>query len=90
VAVAPPVVSGITGIVETPVDTSVPPAVTPPASNPGAPVLASRAVNLPDGLSPAYAVLGLIGSGFCMLGLRRMPDRVLAATASACPLGDAR
>jgi hypothetical protein len=90
VAVAPPVVSGITGLPETPVDTSVPPTVTPPATVPTAPVLASRAVTLPDGLSPAYAVLGLVGAGFCMLGMRRLPDRVLAATASACPLEVAR
>jgi hypothetical protein len=55
-----------------------------------APILASRKISLPDGLSPAFAIFGVLGSLFFMLGLRRLPDRVLEATASLCPLEENR
>lgn len=100
-SVAPPVnqpVSGITGITGS-VGSAPPPTVggidaptpvTPPVDVGSAPVLASRKVSLPDGLSPALAILGTLGSLFLMLGLRRLPDRVLEATPALCLLEENR
>lgn len=90
--VAPPVsgpapVSSITGVVGAPppvVDGVAPPAtattVTPE------PKLAARHFPLSGGLSPFFAGLGVLGSGLFMLGLKRLPDRVLAVTPPLCPL----
>lgn len=91
-----PVVSGITGIVDSaPPPTvggapTVDPVTAPDTGVVEAPVLASRKVSLPDGLSPAYAILGTLGSMFLMLGLRRLPDRLLEATPSLCLLEENR
>lgn len=68
---------------------------TSPVTAPGtgvvqAPVLASRKISLPDGLSPAFAILGTLGSLFLMLGLRRLPDRLLEAAAPLCLLEENR
>ena len=64
--------------------------VTPVTGGSEAPILASRKISLPDGLSPVFAIFGVLGSLFFMLGLRRLPDRVLEATASLCPLEENR
>lgn len=89
-------VSGITGIVgSAPPPTvggapTVDPVTAPATGVVEAPVLASRKVSLPDGLSPAYAILGTLGSVFLMLGLRRLPDRLLEATPALCLLEENR
>jgi hypothetical protein len=43
---------------------------------------------LPHGLSPWLGGLGAAGGVLVMAGLRRLPDRVLAASSSSCPNGD--
>lgn len=53
-----------------------------------APQLASNPLSLPHGLSPWLGVLAVLGSGLVMAGLRRLPDRVLVASATACPNGE--
>jgi hypothetical protein len=53
-----------------------------------APVLAGRKLPLPEAPSPAYAVLGLLGVGLLAVGMRQLPDRVLAARATTCVLGE--
>ncbi len=95
-SVAPPVAppaSGITGIVDTappPVLGTVEPPVLPPTTDPvevtPAPAVAARSFALPDGVSPAAIVLGLLGSFLLMAGMRRLPDRVLTPGAALCPL----
>lgn len=89
----------------TPVDTTVPPALSgstggvpdlgtgpvPPTTagtDPKTSVVASSSRALPDGLSPWYGVLAVLGAGLFMAGLRRLPDRVLAVPATACPQGE--
>jgi hypothetical protein len=41
----------------------------------------------PHGLSPWLGGLVVVGSFLTMAGLRRLPDRVLVASASSCPNG---
>jgi hypothetical protein len=61
-------------------------ATAPPART----ALASGELALPGGTGPLVVLLGLLGSGLIAAGLRRLPDRVLAATATICPLGEDR
>lgn len=65
-----------------------PPTVGGPAPSAFAPQLAASPLRLPHGLSPWLGALALLGAGLLMAGLRRLPDRVLAASPSACPLGE--
>lgn len=51
------------------------------------PALAAAPLRLPRGLAPALPVLVLLGSALIAFGLRRLPDRVLEAPATTCPLG---
>jgi len=63
----------------------------PTVGGSAAPITAASAASsmtLPHGLSPWLGVLALVGATFVMAGLRRLPDRVLVAPASACPQGD--
>ena len=66
------------------------PVVAGGASSPvvASPQLAANSTNLPGGLSPGWLVLSLLGSGLVAAAMRRLPDRVLVATGSACPLGE--
>jgi hypothetical protein len=50
----------------------------------GVPVGERRA--LPGGLSAGLVLFGLVGSGLVAAGFRRLPDRVLEAPVTACPL----
>ena len=61
-----------------------------PQSDPGTfgGVPTASRLALPHGLSPWYGVLALLGAGLVMAGLRRLPDRLLAVPATACPLGE--
>ena len=43
---------------------------------------------LPGPPSAAYLVLGLLGAGLLLAGMRQLPDRVLEAKASTCLLGE--
>lgn len=76
----------------TPGSVNVPPSsVTPPTTTGAPPVVAAPAAairGLPHGLSPWLGVLAVLGAFLVMAGLRRLPDQVLATSASACPLGD--
>lgn len=45
------------------------------------------AATLPKGLSPLLPVLVVLGSILVAGGLRRLPDRVLEASSTTCPLG---
>lgn len=45
---------------------------------------------LPEVLSPAWAVLALLGAGLLAAGFRRLPDRLLEAAPVACPLEESR
>lgn len=78
------------GSVIAPITPGSAPVTTPGTGVGQAPILASRKISLPDGLSPALAILGTLGSLFLMLGLRRLPDRVLEATPSLCLLEENR
>lgn len=65
--------------------------VPPPATGGSAPLTAAPASSvkgLPHGLSPWLGVLAVAGAALVMAGLRRLPDNVLVAPASACPQGD--
>jgi hypothetical protein len=97
-AAAPPALGGVTSPVTSGGQLTGPTlpgtgGVTPPVvSGPGGdapapqPVLAAVRRRLPGGLSPAWAVLGALGSLLVMAGLRRLPDKVLTATAPTCLL----
>lgn len=66
------------------------PARTGRTSNPNVrlkPALASAPLRLPRGLTPELPILVLLGSALIAFGLRRLPDRVLEAPATTCPLG---
>lgn len=84
-AVAPP---PLTGGTEAPGlgGTAPPPTIGGPQAF--APSPAGSGAPLPGGLSPWLGVLALTGSVLVMAGLRRLPDRVLAASPSSCPNGD--
>lgn len=51
------------------------------------PVLAAAERKLPGGIAAGWVVLALLGSGLIAAGLKRLPDRVLAASGGACSLG---
>lgn len=51
------------------------------------PVLAAAETKLPGGIAAGWVVLALLGSGLIAAGLKRLPDRVLAASGGACSLG---
>ena len=52
-----------------------------------APLLAAARNKLPGGIAAGWVALALVGSGLIAAGLKRLPDRVLAETGGACPLG---
>jgi hypothetical protein len=64
------------------------PAPATAGEQPIAAVPVAQRMALPSGLSPWYGVLAALGSLLVLAGLRRLPDRVLAVPATACPLGD--
>jgi hypothetical protein len=47
---------------------------------------ASSSNPLYGGLSPWLGVFGLLSAGLIAAGFKRLPDKVLEATPSACPL----
>ena len=51
------------------------------------PVLAAAERKLPGGIAAGWVVVALLGSGFIAAGLKRLPDRVLAATGGGSSLG---
>ena len=69
---------------------SQPPGVVTPAAPGQDPVVSAPTVSgvgklsLPDGVPPAYAILGLVGSALMAAGFKRLPDRVLETTAPIC------
>lgn len=80
VTAPPPLTDPSTG----PVAPGVPPPATAPVAL--APLLSGRRAPLPGGLSPGVVALGLVGAALVAAGLRRLPDRVLDAPATTCPL----
>ena len=78
---------GTPGTVGTPAVTGAapPPAIAPQTI---APALAATRTPLPKPMSPVYAVLGLLGVGLVVVGMRQLPDRVLEARATHCLLGE--
>jgi hypothetical protein len=69
--------------------------VTPPVTDPGSvplpstvdPILAASPISVgTHPLGPLSVLLGLLGSGLLLAGLRRLPDRILETTAPVCPL----
>ena len=81
-----------TGSLDAPVGDVPAPAVAGDAPAPEtAPLeLAAEPRSLPSGLNPGWVVLAVLGAGLIAGGLRRMPDQVLNAVATPCPLGDGR
>ncbi|MFP5218463.1 MAG: hypothetical protein ACLGIG_01820 [Actinomycetes bacterium] len=70
-----------------------------PEAPPGAPApqpesapttLVADRLSLPPGNGVLLVALALLGAGLVAAGLKRLPDRVLAATAAVCPLGEER
>jgi hypothetical protein len=51
-------------------------------------LLAAQKSKLPGGIAAAWVVVVLIGAGLLAAGLKRLPDRVLAAGGTVCTLGD--
>jgi hypothetical protein len=47
---------------------------------------AASARRLYGGVSPWLGVLGLLGASLMAFGFKRLPDKVLQASPSACPL----
>ncbi len=71
--------------VEAPLDAGTAPvsgAGVPPAAAPqvAEPEISARRFDLPEGISPATLVLGLVGAGLLAAGFRRLPDRLLEQT----------
>ena len=75
--------------VSVPGSTGTPTAPTVASEQPQAqsPVLAAAERKLPGGIAAGWIVLALLGSGLIAAGLKRLPDRVLAASGGACTLG---
>jgi hypothetical protein len=84
-SVVPPPLTGGTDIPATTGGIAPPPTVTGPQAFDPAP--AGFAGAFPHGLSPWLGGLVVVGSFLTMAGLRRLPDRVLVASASSCPNG---
>ena len=83
-AVTPPLTGG-TDFPPTGTSGVTPPTVSgPQAFNPSPAGLSGP---FPHGLSPWLGGLVVVGSFLTMAGLRRLPDRVLVASASSCPNG---
>ena len=61
------------------------PSRSPPRARPALP--RSAPLRLPRGLAPELPVLVLLGSALIAFGLRKLPDRVLEAPSTTCPLG---
>jgi hypothetical protein len=83
--------SGGTGTAPVGQDGAAAPATGPevaPGEAAVAPALAGQSIPLPDGSSPAYLVVGLLGAALLATGMRQLPDRVLEARASTCLLGE--
>ncbi len=59
------------------------PAVAGPGSQ-----LASSGLQLPSGWQLAWLIVGLVVAGAVAFALKRLPDRMLATTATTCPLED--
>lgn len=55
-----------------------------PAPTVSSPVLAATAYKLPGGTSPLLVLGGLLGAGLIAAGLKRLPDRVLLPSLTAC------
>ena len=100
--VAPPVDTGTVSIEPEPapaldtgsaaVDVALPeaPPVAAPEPETAPATLASQRLGLPPGNGVLLVMLALLGAGLVAAGLKRLPDRVLAATAAVCPLGEER
>ena len=87
-AAQPPAVSapgatttGSTGVPSSPTLASTP-------QQGSSPILAAAETKLPGGIAAGWVVLTLLGAGLIAAGLKRLPDRVLAASGGACPLGN--
>jgi hypothetical protein len=77
------------GVSTPPTTSSVPGAPTVASQPPpgAAPILAAAETKLPGGIAAGWVVLSLLGAGLIAAGLKRLPDRVLATSGGACPLG---
>jgi hypothetical protein len=75
--------------VSVPGSTSTPTSPTVASEQPQgqSPILAAAEAKLPGGIAAGWVVLALLGSGLIAAGLKRLPDRVLAASGAACTLG---
>lgn len=84
-ATTPPAVSSGTGA--PPVDSGLPP-VTATTSEPPAPSpeVAATPLSWSSGVGVGWVVVGLILAGLFAFGMKRLPDRVLAATGPGCHL----
>ena len=56
----------------------------PPVVSSSPQVLSGHKLSLPGGLPPAYAILGVVGSGLFAAGFKRLPDRLLETTPPEC------
>jgi len=81
----PPPLTGGTDVPPLTGGTAPPPTVSGPQSF--EPQAAGFHGAFPHGLSPWLGGLVVVGSFLTMAGLRRLPDRVLVASASSCPNG---
>jgi hypothetical protein len=82
-AITPPLGGPATGG-----DVAPPPTLGGPEPRVVQPVPQAFGGKLPHGLSPWLGGLAAAGAVLVMAGLRRLPDRVLAASSSSCPNGD--
>ena len=77
-----------TGSLEGVADAPAPAVADAPAPEAAPFELAAEPRSLPSGLAPGWVALALLGAGLVAAGLRRLPDQVLNAVATPCPLGD--
>ena len=87
-AAQPPAKTAVPGV-GAPASSSVPnsPTVASAPQQGSSPILAAARMKLPGGIAAGWVVLCVLGAGLIAAGLKRLPDRVLAASGGACPLG---
>lgn len=79
--------SQVTAAPHSPAMESVPTSATTTGPSSGTALPAASTLGLPHGIPPIAPVLVILGGFLAMVGMRRLPDRVLEQPATSCNLG---